>query len=77
MNWGINYVETKKMSPMVFCHTVSDPDQKLFDQKVSEALNEKHRENYTYKVTFLQDEDQFYAHIIFTEEIELDNYTGG
>jgi hypothetical protein len=56
-------------SPMIFCHTVSDTNQEYFDQKVSEALNEEHRENYTYDITFLQDEHSFYAHIIFTEII--------
>jgi hypothetical protein len=55
------------MSPMIFCHTVSDTNLDEFDRKVSEALNEKHREDYTYKITFMQDEHTFYAHIIFTE----------
>jgi hypothetical protein len=62
---------------MVFCKTVFDNDPDEFDHKVSEALNEKHREDYTYEITFLQDKHTFYAHIIFTEEADFNPFTGG
>jgi hypothetical protein len=55
------------MAPMVVCLTVMSTDVQDFDHQVSMALNNECRANYTYAITFLQDEHTFYAHIIFTE----------
>jgi hypothetical protein len=51
----------------IVCTTISSTDANDFDLQVTNELNYEKWEGYFYQIVFIQDENTFYAHIVFTK----------